>query len=802
MKTRLLFTFLLTFQLISAQEQSIKGSVLSKNDNVIPGVSVALFELEKKVLQKTAISDKDGTFIFLNIPNGSYYMQISALGYEDHQSSTIVMNGSPVLLQPILLKEKSNELAEVVVKSKKPMVQVLADKTVFNVQNTLNATGMTGFELLRKAPGIIIDNNDNIIVEGKTGVLIYIDGKQSYLTGSELINFLKSLQSNDIESIEIITQPSSKYDAQGNAGILNIKLRKNKKFGSNGTASTGLNVGKYETSVSSVTFNSRDKRSNIYGNYSNRFGSNYDFINIYREQSNTIFDSESDTKNSTNANNIKLGYDFYANKRNTFGVIVSGNFNNSFNDTDTRTPIRALNSVVNDSILVAQNIGRDNSYNLYSNINYKFEDSTGVTLNIDGDVGRYKSKRENYQPNTYFLGDGVTVLNVNNSFQNTPVTIDIITFKADYERNFWKGKLSFGGKTAFVKTDNTLDFFEVIGTLYNLNPNRSNRFIYKENVNAGYINFNRTFKKFNFQVGLRMENTISDGELIALIDTNNERVKRDYTDWFPSGGITYNHNDKHSFGLIYSRRIDRPNYQSLNPFEFQLDELSFVRGNPFLKPQYANNFKLTHTYNYTLNTSVSFTRVTDYFAQVIEPSGTTKSFLTSRNVANEEVLNIGISYPFEIKKWWNVFLSINAFRSRYIATDEAFFSIDQETLSFFGQSTFTLPKEITMEVSGWYNSPSIWGGTFRTSSIGSLDLAFQKQFLGKRLTARLAFSDILFTSPWEGSTQFDFVKINGDGGNDSRQVRFNLSYNFGNDAVKKSRERQTGLEEEKNRIGR
>ena len=459
MKKLLLAALLFYFTALTAQEQSITGTIKLKKDSDLAAISVMLFQSEKDILQKTTLTNKEGVFIFSNIPEGSYYLQINANGYQDYKSEQIVKKSISISLPPVTLIEKTNQLDEVVVKSKKPIVQVLADKTVFNVQNTLNATGITGFELLRKAPGIIIDNNDNIIVEGKTGILIYIDGKQSYLTGAELINFLKTLQSNDIDSIEIITQPSSKYDAAGNAGILNIKLKKNKKFGTNGSASSGVNIGKYETSINSLSLNSRDKKSNIYGNYSNRFGSNYDFINIYREQSNTIFDSKSETKNDTNANNMKLGYDYYANSKNTFGIIVSGNFNNNFSNTDTRTPIRPSNSAIIDSILVAKNIGKDKSYNLYSNLSYKYDDTTGVCLNMDIDDGQYHNGRVSYQPNTYFANNEITILNENNSFQNTPITIDIATFKTDYERNFWKGKLGIGGKTSFVQTDNTLDFF-------------------------------------------------------------------------------------------------------------------------------------------------------------------------------------------------------------------------------------------------------------------------------------------------------------------------------------------------------
>lgn len=798
MKKIFTIALLCSFFSVLAQHQSVSGTVKPAQ----PYYNVLLHVAGKNAFFKAALTNDQGRFVFTQIPPGEYFIKITAPGWLDYQSAVFRVGQNPVELPAAVLIEKVNQLNEITVKAKKPMIQVLADKTVFNVQNTLNATGTSGFELLRKAPGVIIDNNDGLILEGKSGVLIYIDGKQSYLTGADLTNFLKTIQASDVDSIEIITQPSSKYDAAGNAGIINIKLKKNKNFGTNGTASTGTNVGRYATSVNSLSLNNRNKKNNLYGNYSNRLGANKDFINIHREQSNTIFDSRSRTKNEVNANNLKLGYDYYANARNTFGMMVSGNFNNSFSNARTRTPIMRMNSAVYDSILVAQNNDHHRTYNLYSNINYKYADTSGVSLNLDLDYGKYGSKKEVNQPNTYLASDEQTILNQNISYQNTPTYIDIATFKTDYEQRFWKGVLGFGVKTSWVKTDNTLDFYNVIGSDYQLNPNRSNHFVYEENVNAAYVNFNRTIRKFNFQLGIRLENTNSDGMLDALVTNNNQRVKRHYTDWFPSGGITYNMTQKHAFALTYSRRIERPNYQSLNPFEYQIDELSFMRGNPFLKPQYTNNFKLSHTYNYALNTSLSYTRVSDFFAQVIEASGTSRSFLTSRNVATEEVINLGVSYPFDVRKWWNVYLSLNAYKSMYTATNDSFNSISQETLNIYGQNTFKLPSNISLEVSGWFNSPSVWGGTFRTSSIGSLDMAFQKQFLNKKLTARLAFSDILYTSPWKGRTRYAFVNIIGDGGQDSRQVRFNLSYKFGNDAVKKSRQRETGLEDEKNRISR
>jgi outer membrane receptor protein involved in Fe transport len=289
--------------------------------------------------------------------------------------------------------------------------------------------------------------------------------------------------------------------------------------------------------------------------------------------------------------------------------------------------------------------------------------------------------------------------------------------------------------------------------------------------------------------------------LISTQQNENKNVPRNYTDLFPSAGITYQANDNNSVAVLYSNRIERPSYQSLNPFEFQIDELSFRKGNPFLKPQYTTNIKLNHTYKYTLNTSLSYSYITDFFAQVTEADGIERNFLITRNVANQRIIDLGVSYPFKVNKWWNVYASVNAFQSVYQATTDSFTGVTQETLSLYGQNNFSLPKNFNLEVSGWFSSPSVWGGTYQTKSLGSLDLAVQKQFLNKKLNARLAFSDVLFTSPWRANAVFRDLVITGNGGNDSRQVRFNLSYNFGSEQVKKARARSTGLEEEKNRIG-
>ena len=783
-----------------AQTFTIKGLAKSENNEAVPFATVAVFKAQDSTLVKADIADANGGFKLSNMPSGKFYLHINSVGFQKFISNIFEVNDKDVDLPPSVLKAETRELNEFVVKSSQPMVEVLADKTVFNVQSSLSATGTTGFELLRKAPGVIIDNGENIILEGKTGVLIYIDGKPSVLSGQDLTNFLKTLQASDIEAIEIITQPSSKYDAAGNAGILNIRLKKDKRFGTNGTLTLGAAYSIYGKYNSSISLNNRNKKTNFFANYSNRLGKTRSFMDMYRQQNDVIYDLKTVNVNDAASHNIKTGMDVFINNKSTFGVILNGNFNNGNSINNSRTPITRMTENAPNQVLVAQSISDYDSKNIYLNTNYRFADTLGHVFNVDADYGFYDSKRLNDQPNTYFNGSETVKLYERIYQMNTPTNISILTFKTDYEQNFLKGKLGIGLKLSHVKTDNTFDFFDFVNGEKTPNQDRSNQFVYSENINAGYLNYNKTWGKVNFQGGLRVEHTVSDGNLTSTQANKDNRVKRNYVNLFPSGGLTYALNTNNSLGLTYSRRIERPNYKSLNPFEWKTDELSYSKGNAFLKPQYTDNIKLSNTYKYTLTTSISYSYIRDFFAQITDTIEGTRNFLMEQNIANQRVINIGISYPFQVAKWWDVFISIDAYSSSFEATNEKYVPITRTTASMYGQNTFTLPRKWKMEVSGWFSTPSVWGGTYLAKSLGSLDIAFQKKIFKERISARLAFSDVFFTSYWRGDMQFGDLKIGGKGGWESRQIRLNLSYNFGNNQVKSARNRNTGLEDEKGRI--
>lgn len=782
----------LTTSFLSAQS-SVQGKVIDNEKKPIAFVNILVSQ--DSALVKANISKVDGTFMINEMPNGTYAIQISGLGFKPFNKTIELTKNYD--LGTITLIESVESLAEVTITAVKPLIQVKPDRTIFNIDKNLSTAGDNGIELLRKAPGIQIDNNDNIIVEGKAGVLIYIDGRRSYLGGDDLTAFLKSLQADTIDSIEIITQPSSMYDAEGNAGIIDIKLKREKGLGIRGNASTTLTIGDFARSNSSISLSSKTKKLTLLGSYSNYVGRSTGFINLFRIQGDKIFDARSSSEYDFFSNNVRFGGDYFVNTKNTIGANFNASFNDSKFQTDSRTPIIDRMTMRVDSILNAPNSSNGKSLNLTTNVNYRFSDTLGTSFSADLDYGRYERVQFNNQPNVYLTPEA-ELLNENVTSQNTPIDIDIYSAKMDYERKLGKGIFGAGAKFSTVNTDNTFEFFDEVNEQSTLNTNRSNDFVFDENINAGYLNYKFAIGKFDFQAGLRVENTKSSGDLTAFNPNDSKLVERDYTDYFPSGGITFQSNQTNSTALIYSRRIQRPNYQDLNPFEYQIDELSFSRGNPFLQPQYTDNMKLSHTYNYTLTFSLSYSYITDYFARVTEAVGENRNFISTRNVADQELLYFSVSYPFDIKDWWSVYSSAYVYDSKYIATNPAFISIEQITYGGYVQNTFKLPKDLTFEISGWFLGPSIWGGTYEIEPLGSLNLAVQKKW--NNWNAKLSLNDVLHTIPWSGTSQFGNLFIDGSGGGDSRNVSFSIGYVFGNKELKDKNVRESGAKDEQDRI--
>lgn len=801
--TTMMWLFFAASVMAQSMGASISGKVLDPGNTPAPFANVLLKSKADSSLVKAEYTNEDGNFQLQNLQPGSYFLHVSYVGLSDYSSENFDLNaGQSLQLPAINMAALATELKEVVVKAQKPMIEVKPDRTVFNIEGSINASGSNAMELLRKAPGVVVDNNDNVMLLGRSGVAVYIDNKPSPLSSADLANFLKTVQASEIEAIEIITNPSSKYDAAGNAGIINIRMKRDKRLGANGTVELGFAEGVFPKYNGSASGNYRNKAVNLFGKYGYNAGTRWSFMDFYREQAGASFDQRATNGGDFSNHNARIGADFFIGKHHTVGVLVTGNKSEDEWNSRSRAEIATLSNGETQAILAARsdNTIKRNNYN--ANLNYRFDNAQGLVWNLDADLGGFRNDGNSYQPNTYLNPTETEVLEERIFTTQTPTDIEIATFKVDHERPLWKGQFGAGLKFSVVNTDNTFNFFDVIDGESVPNMDRTNQFTYQENINAAYVNYQRQAGKWNFQAGLRVEQTNSDGKLTSERPTGNDRVKRNYTDLFPSGGVTYQFDQKNAFRLTYSRRIDRPQYQDLNPFEYKLDELTYQRGNPFLKPQYSNNLQLGHTFNYTLNTTLGYSYTTDYITSITDTIEVVRSYITEANLSSQRTFSLSVSYPFAITKWWNTYTNLTMYNTRNLADFGEGKRIDAQAnaVSVFSQQTFQLPKGLSLEISGFYNSPSIWGGNFRTREFWGVDAGVQKKVLEGRGNVKVSLSDIFLTMRWSGDSQFGGLYMVTRGGWESRQLRVNFTYNFGNQEVKSARRRNTGLEDEQKRI--
>lgn len=791
---------------LSINAQQISGTIKDVDGNALTGATVSLLKDSGKVA-KLGISKANGVYTFAGIAPGNYKVSASFVGYKNVVSAPFTLSTTDVQLPVITMSKGAAQLSTVAVTSQRPMVEVKADKMILNVEGTINSTGSDALELLRKSPGVTVDKDENLSMSGKNGVQVYIDGRPTPLSGTDLSNYLKSIQSTNIEAIELITNPSAKYDAAGNAGIINIRLKKNKNFGTNGSVNAGWNQGKTAKFNTGISLNYRNKKINIFGNYSYSTGLNEGKLNLTRTVLDTLFDQRGTINVDVKSHNYKAGIDYFIDKKNTLGVIVNGNHADIDINNQSRTPISYIPTNTVNRILVADNTNAMKRSNINFNLNYSYINPDGKNLTVNVDHGTYHLNGNQYQPNFYYSPSGQTIINSVIYRMIAPSTININSLKADWEQNLGKGKLGFGGKTAYIHTDNDFQRYNVTSGGDVLDKDRSNQFIYKENINAGYVNYNRAFKGGMMQAGVRIENTVSQGTSNGLRNTNGGYVKydstfkRNYTDAFPSAAITFNKNPLSQFSLTYSRRIDRPAYQDLNPFEFKLDEYTFMKGNINLRPQYTNSYGLTHTYKYKLNTTLNYSHVKDMFVQLPDTAEKSKAFLSKRNLATQDIVSLNITYPFQYKTY-TLFTNLNTNYSHYVADFGAGRIIDLNALaaSVYMQNTLKFAKTWTAELSGFYNSPTVYQGSFKGKAIYNVDAGLQTQILKGKGTIKASVSDIFHTLRFRGTADFAGQKSIFEQRGESRLFKLNFVYRFGSNTVKGARQRNSGAEEENKRV--
>ncbi len=794
---------------LHAQNNHIVGKLVDQNAQAIAYAGVAIIKLPDSVQVKSSLTDSTGTFHFNNISTGNYLIKASSMGFQPYKSDLFEHQGLKHINLGLLTmtSDGGTVLNAIVVTAQRPLIEQRIDRMVINIENSILAEGSTALELLGKAPGVSVDDEGSISLKGRPGTLVLLNGKLTYLSGKELANLLKGTSSTSISKIEVMSNPSSKYDAAGNGGIINIVMKKNTAIGLNGSVTVNGGSGRNARYGGGTSLNYRSNKVNVYGNYNYAYRGEteyLDFIRNFYNDNNTSGRADRTSFQNTKTNeplythNFRAGADYFLNDKNTLGFLINGNTGKYTHDSHTANLLLDNNNNTTISDAISHNYDKQSWENLSYNLNYvhKFaKEGRGITADVDYSTNAFTSR---LNLDTKYKG----VLNTYDgpaSFRRgyVPSVTDVYVAKVDYTETIGVStKIETGLKTSLVNSDNNLRYDTLKNSQWINDAGSSNHFRYKEQIHAGYLSINKEFGKFSLQAGLRGEFTQSNGHQI----TSDSLVKRSYFQLFPTFFATKPFGENHKFQLAYSKRIERPSYDDLNPFRVFRDPFLFYQGNPFLKPELTDALQLSHVYKQKYISAISYNYTKDVMNWVpgqIDSINTT----FSKPVNLKSFVNYGISFTAttDFAVWWTATHFANVFHNQYKGEHQGG-NFDNKMTSFNlnSQNTFKLGRSYSAELSAFYDGKSVYGVSAQKSYYG-VSAGFQKTVLNKMGTIKLMVNDIFQTVQLKRSTQYENIDMHTNIGLDSRRAILSFSYLFGNQAIRK-RDRETGSEDVQGRV--
>lgn len=749
MKTSTLFlTFFALFLLNSAgatNSNGISGKVESTFQDPVAFANIALYTAADSVLIGGAVSDINGDFI-IESKMGEYYIRVSSIGFLNFNSGNFTINAESPSLEfgTIVLIEDINLLDEVTIQSMVPTIVNKPDRMVMNVEGTALSSGSSAYDLLSKAPGVWIDQEGNITLNGKSGVQVMIDNRPTYLSAVELQNMLKGISSENIKDIEIITNPSSKYDAEGTSGILNLNFKKNLQEGMNGSIYGAWEYRNLNGYSGGSNINFKKNRWNSFVNIDMARRTRGRVNTMTREfndpERNIYFDQKGKQTDISYSPSLRLGTDFDINEKQSIGFTARLAYDESRNKFNTESVLSNNNPPENLLIFAHNNYGSENktgAFNLHYILN---PDTNGTMLSIDVDYVKLERSGKSTFLNEYYSLPAQGLINNEELTSDNPAYYDIYAAKVDFTRTlFGTLKMDAGLKSSYVVSDNNLYFFKIIEGSKEVDHLRTNSFSYREYINAAYANLSRQLgEKWSIQAGLRVEQTQSEG----YSQTLDQRTEREYIDFFPSVYVQQKVNDNYSIGYNYSRRIDRPGYHNLNPFIFYLDPYTMAVGNPLLRPQYTNSFELRQTWK-RYNLTMDYSKTNDFIAEIPQQDNSNGTTVFSQsNVDNFESIGITLIAPIELNGKWNM-------NNTFIAANQNYSTIlngrNEKNAEFFymvqSNQNIQLPAGIKLEVNAGYQGPVAYG-LFKISPQWWVDAGLKKSFIEDKLDVSFRVSDI------------------------------------------------------------
>ena len=813
----------LLFSALSAFSQGGSGkatiTITNEGGAALEGATVELLRSKDSGRVKAAVTDKAGVALFEGLRSGSYLLRASEVNHAPQYSAPFSLSDTETAVTVPALKlaaKASTQMAGVTVTAKKPFIQKLNDRLVVNVESSIVGAGSSALDVLEQSPGITVDQNDAISLRGRAGVIIMVDGKPSPMSAADLANYLRGLPASAIESIHIITNPSAKYDASGNSGIIDIRMKKDQRLGSNGTLTAGYGQGWYPKANAGGTFNYRNKKSNVFGNYNYSYRKMMNRLYINRNfYENGVFTGSDDKVNKGvfpfNFHNARVGADFFPSKNTIVGFVVNSNFNGI---TRTSNNITTQNNVEGkpESFFKTRANNNDDFNNIVANVNLKQKfDTTGKELSADIDYGVFNSSSLTRTTTDFFdlLGNPKQPGEILDGDQDG--ALKLRTAKVDYVNPLKKGaKFEVGFKTSYVSSDNDAKFFNVENGASSVDSMKTNRFFYKEYNNAGYVNYSKEFKKFNFQLGLRGEHTNVNTRQVK----GNIPYSDDYFELFPSAFFNYKLKEDKTVGVSVSRRIDRPGYQQLNPFLFQIDATVYATGAPNLRPQMTMSYEGSYTVknmSFTLGYShtkdpqnIVISRILDVIPTFEIKPGADSNITVQIpvNLESSDYIGLTATTPIRIAKWWNMVNNLNVFYNHFNGNlGGAVLDHGKPAMNIRTNNAFTFKKGWSAELNANWNSRGQYGYMVSEPTWG-VAVGAQKTVLKGKGTVRLNMSDIFWTNLPKATITYEGRYVeNWHAERETRVANLSFTYRFGNSKVQAARKRSTGSEEEARRAG-
>ncbi|HVZ55209.1 MAG TPA: TonB-dependent receptor [Chitinophagaceae bacterium] len=791
--------------------------ILSAQHAPLENASVELLSSRDSSLVRAVLAGPDGEAVFDQVSAGSYLVRASAAGHGMEYTAPFSYAGPPAapeLRLPDLVlsgQHAHNTLGEVVVSARRPFIQKLSDRIVVNVDNSIVNAGSTAMEVLERSPGVQIDQNDAISLRGRQGVTILIDGKPSPLSGTDLANYLRGLPSSAIERIDLISNPSARYDASGNAGLIDIRMKKDQRLGANGTLTAGYGQGVYPKTNAGTTFNYRNRKVNVFGNYNYayRVGMNHLILdrNFYSDGTYTGGDLKDNAGRSpVQAHAGRLGLDYFASPRTTLGAVVNGNFNR-FDRLGTNHSVVLDDQHAASSTFRTLSSNHDHTNNVTANLNFRHRfDSSGRELTTDLDYGRYHLNSLSRSGTGYYNLDGTK--------QQPDYVLDgdqlgllhFTTFKSDYTTTLPKSaRLEAGFKLSFVSSDNDARFEDVSSGVPVNDTTKTNHFVYRENNQAAYLNYSREQGRFSWQAGLRAEQT----EVSTRQEKGDIRWDSSYLQLFPSAFVTYKLAKDQTLGLSVGRRIDRPGYSMLNPFLFLIDVTTYATGAPGLLPQFTWSYELSYTMrnlNFTLGYShtvhdqnIAIVRFRDVFPNI--PSADNVTVQIPINLASSDYFGLTVAAPLRIRPWWNSINNGNFYYQHYNGyLGGTTLHNGKPAFDVRSNNTFTLGRGWNAEANVNYNSGGQYGFMVSRPQWG-LATGLQKTGFQGKGTFRFSITDIFWTDRPRATITYTNYVEKWRAYRETRVATLSFTYRFGKSTVAQARRRNTGSEEERRRAG-